>query len=445
MTMSPVKTEAAPSLHSKPLSPAAVGRPKIALFGLFGMQNLGNECTLQAMLYNVRQRLPEAELYSICYEPEDTMCRYNLPAIPVCSRRTKSSDSGQASARTGLLPKVLRMLFRRMPGEVLGWFKAVKALKGTDLVVMTGTGMLTDYATSAFGFPYDVFKWTIAARLAGCKVRFVGIGVGPIYEKLSRWFIKTALKLADYRSYRDDVSRQRLAKLGLDSSKDPVFPDLAFSLPREIFPECSTHKRQQRVVGLGVMCFVDIHVTKECDRQSIYGAYLNRMCDFVGWLVEHGYGVRILQGDARYDRAVRRDLRDKLQERGLGYERAGIVDEESASVDELLAQIVQTDVVISPRFHNLILSLMLNKPVISISYDPKNDALLEGFGLGKYCQPITDVNVQNLVKQFIDVDVTSEQVRPRIRKTVEEYRTLLDKQYSVILSQLRPRQSGSGS
>ena len=41
-------------------------RTKIALFGIFGVQNLGNECVLQAMIHNIRERVPEAELYGIC-------------------------------------------------------------------------------------------------------------------------------------------------------------------------------------------------------------------------------------------------------------------------------------------------------------------------------------------------------------------------------------------
>ena len=88
----------------------------------------------------------------------------------------------------------------------------------------------------SFGFPYDVFKWSVAARLTGCKVRFVGVGVGPIYGRLSRIFIKTALAMADYRGFRDRQSRERLKQHGFERANDAVFPDLAFSLPPCVFP-----------------------------------------------------------------------------------------------------------------------------------------------------------------------------------------------------------------
>lgn len=418
-----------------------LGRPRIALFGIFGVRNLGNECTLDAMLHNVRQRLPEAGVYSICYEPEDTVRQHHLPAIPITPRPAKASAVGQASGTTRLFARLLRIMFRRIPGEVLHWLAVARSLRGTDVVIMTGTGMLTDFSTNALGYPYDVFKWSLAAKLAGSKVRFVGIGVGPIHQALSRRFIQAALCCADYRSYRDDISRQRLVKLGLGSNKDPIFPDLAFSLPRSMFPSAKTPNRRPCTVGLGVMKFMDIHLDSEADREAGYERYLNSMCDFVAWLVGHGYAVRILQGDAKYDGSVRREVRRKLENRGIRYESAGIVDEESTCTDDLVAQLVQTDVVISPRFHNLVLAIMLNKPVLSISYDAKNDALLGGFGLAKYCQPIGDVNVGKLIEQFLEVESTSDQIRVRLRKTVDDYRTRLDEQYTVILSDLHAKQN----
>ena len=411
-------------------------RTKIALWGIFGIQNIGNECTLQAMVHNIRERLPEAELYSISYEPRDTLARHNLTAVPISPRYSRDAGSGQLPRRRSKLARLLRVLFLRVPGELLGWLQAFRVLKGTDMVVMTGTGMLTDYSTWSFGYPYDIWKWAIAARLAGCKVRFVSIGVGPIYERLSRRFIKSALSTADYRSYRDNLSKTRLERLGFDTGKDPVLPDLAFSLPRGIFPKCGNHDRQGRVVGIGVMNYFDPRAAGQRNRHRTYHAYLDKMCDFISWLIEHDYGVRILHGDVKHDGTVRRDLKAKLEKQGVSYEDAGIVDEDIVSVADLLAQLALTDVVVSPRFHNLILALMLNKPVISISYDPKSDALLEGVGLKRYCQPIDSLRVDTLIDQFTELEVRLEKIKPLLREKTEEFRKLLDGQYRLLLEDL---------
>lgn len=425
----PVDYEAASPAENKLVSPAATRRPRVAFFGIFGIQNLGNECTLQAILHNARKRLPAGEIYGISFKPDDTLRRHKLTAIAV------SQQNFAGVVRRGGLAKLLR-LCRRVPGELMDWVKAIKALRGTDLVVMTGTGMLTDYMTTASGFPYDVFRWTAAARLAGCKVRFVGVGVGPIYGRLSRWLITSALSLADYRSFRDQNSKNRIKKNGFDSDNDPVFPDLVFSLSPDSLPQRRNRKRQARQVGLGVMDHRDIHLWNSSEHQAQYAGYLDTMCEFVSWLVEHRYEVRILQGDAKHDASTRAELKARLEEKGIHYDQAGIIDEGSATVEELIAQIAQVDIVVSPRFHNLLLGLMLNIPAVSISYDPKNDSLLEGVGLGKYCQPLSELKMQRLIDQFTDLEARSDEVKPMIEKKSNEYRDLLEQQYELIFGDI---------
>src|SRR5260370_7399608 len=395
----PVDHQAADT-EKKWLSSTATRKPGIAFFGIFGSQNLGNECTLQAMLHNIRNRLRGVDIYAISFNRDDTRRRHNLAAVPV------SQQSPAGVLRWGGLwrgpAKLLRISFRILY-ELMNWFTAIKTLRGTHLMVMTGTGMLTDYMTKASGFPYHVFTWTAAARLAGCKVRFVGVGVGPIYGRLSRWLITTALSLADYRSFRDQNSKNRIKKNGFDSNQDSVFPDLAFSLAPNILHRRLNDKRQIRQVGLGVMDHLDIHLWNANEHQAQYSAYLEKMCDFVLWLVEHKDAIRILQGDAKYDASTRADLRARLEKRGIRYDQAGIIDEGSTTVEELIAQIAEVDIVVSPRFHNLLLGLMLNVPAVSISYDPKNDSLLEGVGLGKYCQPPADLDLQSLTNPFTEL------------------------------------------
>ncbi|MGB2677987.1 MAG: polysaccharide pyruvyl transferase family protein [Candidatus Acidiferrum sp.] len=429
----PVEYEAAPAAKKELLSQTATKRSRIAFFGIFGIQNLGNECTLQAILHNARKRLPCEDIYVISFNPDDTSRRHNVAAFAVSQQNF--TGVVRRGGFWGGLAKLLRIC-RRVPGELMDWFTAIKTLRGTDLVVMTGTGMLTDYMTTASGFPYDVFRWTAAARLAGCKVRFVGVGVGPIYGRLSRWLITTALSLADYRSFRDQNSKNRIKKNGFDSDNDPVFPDLAFSLAPDILPRRLNDKRHIREVGLGVMDHRDIHLWNSNEHQAQYSAYLEKMCDFVLWLVERKYAIRILQGDAKHDASTRAELRARLEKRRIRYDQAGITDEGSATVEELIAQIAEVDIVVSPRFHNLLLGLMLNIPAVSISYDPKNDSLLEGVGLGKYCQPLAELDLQKLIDQFVELEARGDEVKPMIEKKAKEYRNLLEEQYDLIFREL---------
>lgn len=404
-------------------------RAKIALFGIFGIQNAGNEYTLQAMLYNVRQKLPEARVYCICYEPENTQRLHQLPAVRVkgegLSRRLPPAKNA--------IVKLCRGVFRRIPLEIYDWFRIVWALRGTDLMIMTGTGMLTDYLCGSFGFPYDVFKWSLAGKLTGCTVRFVGVGVSPIYGRLSRVFIKAALGLADYRGFRDQQSRNRLKQYGFERANDAVFPDLAFSLPPSALPRPANLPGARPVVGLGVMKFEDIH--NGTDYEAVYERYIETMCDFAIWLLDRGYAVRVLMGDLKHDPAVRTDLEARMKKRGITYGVSDITSPEIASPEDLLDALSRVDFVVSPRFHNLVFGIMFGKPAISLSYDPKNDALLEACGLGDYRQSIEHIDLNRLIGQFIDVETQAPRLRVEMQRKADEYRRLLEEQYREILKE----------
>jgi polysaccharide pyruvyl transferase WcaK-like protein len=427
--------EEVPSIPQIVPPPHRARRARVAFFGIFGFHNIGNECTLQSILQGARRYLPGSEIYAVSFDPADTLRRHGVPAVPV----TKQTFNHPAkSGLLGRLYKPFRIL-RRIKNEFVDWASAVKALRGTNLVVMTGTGMLTDYATSALGFPYHVFRWTAAARLAGCRVRFVGVGVGPIYEKLSRWFITKALSLADYRSFRDQNSKDRIRKNGFIRDEDPVFPDLVFSLSKESLGKHSVGDGNVRQVGLGVMDHRDVHMWSDEEHQAQYTAYLQKMCEFIQWLVSNKYSVRLLQGDSKHDAGTRADLKALLAQRGIEYRERGITDEGSEGVEELIAQIAQVDIVVSPRFHNLLLGLMMDIPAISISYDPKNDCLLEGVGLGDYRQALTELDVKKLIEQFTQLTGRIDEVKPLIAEKSTEYRALLEDQYELIFGEFAVR------
>ena len=125
-----------------------------------------------------------------------------------------------------------------------------------------------------------------------------------------------------------------------------------------------------------------------------------------------------------------------------------MVAEPVHSVEELLCQLAQTDVVVATRFHNVLLSLLVDKPVISVSYNQKNDDLMAGMGLGAYCQPIRELDVRRLQAQFQQLVANVGAVRQQIAAQTTWQRQLLDEQYerirtlSVALSGARSKPRG---
>jgi polysaccharide pyruvyl transferase WcaK-like protein len=410
---------------------------KICFYGLFGQGNLGNECTLQAILHHTRRFFPDSELLCICSDGGDTARRHNIPAIPISWRFTRDGERAPASG-----PRPMRWLRRapvRIGRELRDLIRTWRTLRGKDMLIVPGTGLLTDAHTSPLGWPYDVFKWSLVARLCRCKLLFVGVGAGPIRHPLSKWFIRSALSFADFRSYRDNSTLEYLESIGFSRDGDRVCPDLAFSLPQSTLPEVAAEKRGRPVVGIGVMEFPATLTTGKPDA-VVHRAYLERLATFAGWVLDRGYDVRVLIGDFTYDREVLKEFRALLMDRIPADAAGRVIDSPAHSVEELIAQLAGTDMVVATRFHNVVLSLILGKPVISVSFHHKCASLMKRMGLSAYTQDMSDLDVDRLIEQFRELEKNAEALRASVRRRSEESRTQLDEQYRVIFDLAAPAQ-----
>jgi polysaccharide pyruvyl transferase WcaK-like protein len=399
-----------------------------SFFGHFGLGNFGNEITLQAILYNLRRLLPNVEISCICTGPVTTATTHNIVAVPISRTVTMAWTPNNRVA------KALRSVIIGMPSELYRWFEALMTLKRTDVLIIPGTGLLTDaYGLRSWG-PYNLFKWSLIAKMRGCKLLFVSVGAGPLDSSLGRWLVRSALALADFRSYRDNETKEYLSSIGVQVASDKVYPDLAFSVTEELAPKRAVPRRRRPVVGLGVMLY---HGKLSSDKPggSTYTAYLEQLTVFTKWLLSRDYDIRLLIGDLS-DRPVTVEFKALLKARLGAYDEDRIIDDPIDSVKSLQSQLAETDAVVATRFHNVLLALALNKPVISISFHQKCTSLMHDMGLQVYCQDIHQLNADRLIEQFCQLEKNEGSLKQMIREKVADCRTALDEQYRLIFKDL---------
>jgi polysaccharide pyruvyl transferase WcaK-like protein len=401
---------------------------RVAFLGHFGLDNLGNEGTLQAILHRLRHLLPHAEFACVCTGPAAIATTHAITAVPISRALFRTS-----TVHNGIV-KLLRSIFVGVPSELYRWLEAFMTLKNTDVFIVPGTGLLTDaYGVRGWG-PYSTFKWSVVAKLRGCKLLFVSVGAGPIYNRFSKFFVKSALGLANFRSYRDVRSMRYLQSIGFVPTNDQVFPDLVFSLPQTVIPLENNSAKAKGVVGLGLMEYAGRYSVAN-PNPTTYRNYLETLVTFASWLLTRGFDVRLLIGDS-CDRAVVEEFKDLLNERLPVHDSGRIIDEPAASVEQLLSQLAATDMVVATRFHNVLLALLLDKPVMSISFHHKCASLMSEMGLSEYCQDINCLNADWLIEQFCELEKNAEVLKPLIRARAEEFRRALDEQYDRILKEM---------
>ncbi len=415
-------------------------RMKIALFGHFDATNLGNESTLQAILHHLRRYQPDAEVTCISTGSEAIGARHQIEAIPISENLVKFW-----SPRIRLL-KLMRIVAIGIPSELYRWIACLMKLRRTDALIVAGTGLLTDaYGLSGWG-PYNLFKWSLVAKLCRCKLFFVSVGAGPIDSAAGRWLVKSALSLADFRSYRDNSSVEYLNGIGFRTDDDRVYPDLVFSLPTEAISQTPTERRRQTVVGLGLMAYSGQYKKVPSNEQNSIlehtnasnPAYLESLANLAEWLLGRENDVRLLIGD-HADIRTRQEFACLLRKRPSVSGEAHIIDEPILSVDDLLSQIAATDIVVATRFHNVLLALLCEKPVISISFHHKCVSLMAAMGLSGYCLDINDLKTDRLIETFRDVELNADRLKALIRGKVGEFREALDEQYSLIFNDVSRR------
>jgi polysaccharide pyruvyl transferase WcaK-like protein len=129
---------------------------------------------------------------------------------------------------------------------------------------------------------------------------------------------------------------------------------------------------------------------------------------------------------------VLKEFKSLLRASFKEYDEERILDQAALSVEQLLPQIAATDIVVATRFHNVLLALVLNKPVIAISFHQKCASLMSDMGLADYRHDINQMNAWRLIEQFQAAEKNAEKLKPFIRERVERSRKALDEQYKII-------------
>ncbi len=420
-----VSSDHGPRARRRSLAVARRRPLRIGLFGLFGCGNAGNDGSLEAMLAFLRRVRPEAELICFCAYNDgatDQIARdFRLPALPIALPRPAN-----------FLLRVLDRLSGGGPRQLASLVRAIWHARRLDQLIIPGTGILDDFQAGPLGMPLALFGWCLAARLCGTRIAFVSVGAGPIHHPLSRWLMKSAVAMAQYRSYRDTVSKAFMESIGFDTRDDAIYPDIAFKLPAPSSPVRGA--AGSLTVGVGVMTYLGWERGSPRG-PAIYAAYLEKITAFVLWLLDQGHRVRILMGDAADQDAVA-DVLSRVAAARPDLAQDRLVADPMRALHDLMRQMAETDVIVATRYHNIVCALRLGKPLVSLGYAEKNDVLMTEMGVGRFCQHVERFDLDLLIEQFTQLVAERDRYGDGIRRANLSYQERLERQDSILASRL---------
>ncbi len=424
--------------------------------------NLGNEVILSAMIANIRKRIIDAEILGITLSPDAARHRLGIPGFPVAATNLRGypvigSESSDVPVYEDRYLLRLKKWLKKLPwvfgimrtiryseaiAEIGHILAAARAARKLDVMIICGGGALDELWGGAWGHPWALFKWGVLSRANGVPLLFVSVGKSPLKLGLSRFFVGIALRLSQYRSYRDPESKQAV-KVLLDNSRDSVYPDLAFSYPlfaRSVAADFEPGGARRLIVGVSPIAYCDPRVWPHRDERS-YTAYVNKIAEFVRWLLAEGYKVFFFATDTPDTRTIE-DILVMLTDSGVSCgEIETLPGPTEQSAGDLLRGICRAHLIIASRLHGVILSHLNGTPVLAISYDTKVYAHMKRIGQIDYCLDIDNFTQANLTGTFRVLEGHRQGERTKIRSEFLRFRHLLNLQYDRIFGP--PHETGA--
>ena len=435
---------------------------KIALLTPYTGSNLGDAAIQVAVIDNIRMRYPEAIICMISIYPAVTTKFHHVPSLPITpfgvshyaprsvNAKIFNQNKNQVASNNQGLLNTLKAIIKSVPllyqfiklaqtqinriysvfKEIIHVAKSYKFLKGTDLLIVSGGGQLDDYWGGPWGHPYALLKWGLIAKARGIKYIFLSVGTCALESKLSTFFIKQALRIADYRSYRDNTSKELLNRIGF-TRNDLVYPDLAFS-----YINCGMRERQGtspdgKVVGISPIAY---HSGCGWFKNDIaaYEQYLDTIITFISTLAHNEYSI-VLFSTEGVDRKRFSDIINGLKKNHKPDIDGKVIYAHTDTPKELFNQLCNVDYVVASRLHGIILSNLCCLPVLAISYDRKVDTYMTDAGFKDYLLKIDNIDINLLLNKFESLITNSKSVKHHLMANNFDNFSELKRQYDFVL------------
>jgi polysaccharide pyruvyl transferase WcaK-like protein len=327
--------------------------PRIATVGFQGFGNIGDEAILTGI-----ERLLEGTRATVV-----------------------TVFSGPETGSVAAFPGVPRLVtWKHLPT-----LRALRVLRRVDRLILAGGGLFNDHWTAVIP---RYLAWTLAGRLAGARVAWVGVGVGPVRRGWLRAVLRLGARIADVVTVRDRGSARVLGA----SVGSVVVPDPS------VFNEIPGRRQGD---GIGIV------VRAPAPSQREHGPrLLHALAELVRHLADRGQSVRVLSMGGPADADFVAQLQSALAGRdGVSVAALG------PAPDDALRMLAGLESVVTLRLHGLLLAALAGVPVVAVAYDPKVDAAAERLGLADLVISLDAVSAERVLTAL---DTAGEDARRQV-------------------------------
>ncbi|WP_084244327.1 polysaccharide pyruvyl transferase CsaB [Planomicrobium okeanokoites] len=295
---------------------------RIVLSGYYGFDNVGDEAILFAIIQSLKEYHPGVNLTVLSNNPEKTAASYKVDAVN-----------------------------RWNINEVR------KALKESDCLISGGGSLLQDETgMKSISYYSGVMK---IAQFLKKPVFIYAQGMGPVKSKINRQIMKHVLQRSEMITVRDKHSKSFLQSIGV-SKPIQLVPDPVMGIDASGFSSGLTTgtDSNKRVISVSIRNW-----TEDL-------SYLNKVAVGLDQLADNGHEILMVPMHGKYDHDTSKNVA------GMMTNKVEIFPYDS-SIEEKMAAVKESDVLLGMRLHALIFASVGNTPFVALSYDPKIDSFAE--------------------------------------------------------------------
>ena len=358
-----------------------MSRQGILACGYYGFANLGDEAVLAGLVRGLQQ------------------AGYAEPVTAL------SADTGYTE-REHRISAVSRTALRAV------W----RAMRRSRVFVLGGGSLIQD-VTSARSVVYYLGAHALARR-AGCRLAWLGQGVGPLRRGWVRWWTARAAQQAEVVVVRDPASAELLKAMGVEGVQ--VGADLSFLLP-----EADTENGWRVLQRFGVEKGENLLAIAP---RRWAGGQASPVAPFqsLAWYAARRWKARILLLPMQASRDG-----ELVEEIAAGVPEA-VTLRSPLSVQEVKDVLACCRAVVGVRLHALMLAAASGVPALAVSYDPKVRAFWQPIE-PKHVADVANVDEHVLEQALTEIWEQPHTLRERVQTYAAQQRTLAWRNLDALL------------
>ncbi|RHW39978.1 polysaccharide pyruvyl transferase CsaB [Lysinibacillus yapensis] len=292
----------------------------VVLSGYYGFDNVGDEAILFSIIHALRKLHDGIDITVLSNNPEATEKTYGVRAV----NRWKLKNISNV-------------------------------LKQADGLISGGGSLLQDQ-TGIKSIPYYSGIMRIA-KMHNIPVFVYAQGMGPINKGISKFIVRNTMKKVDRITVRDEDSRALLQNLGVRKSID-IVPDPVLGLDGSTFQSKWLESSSLTTGG-----YITVSVR---DWPSPID-FKKKIAESLDQLASSGEKIVFIPMHGEHDYKTSEELAKMMKAES-------VIAPSDLSIEEKIAVIGYSKLLIGMRLHSLIFSSIFYTPFIALSYDPKIDA-----------------------------------------------------------------------